>query len=148
MVSGSDEHGTPITVTAEQNNISPQQVVDQYHAMNQKALLDLGCSWEPHIDPRGIEYGGSLFNRTSDERHKKMVQENFLALHKAGLFETKTMKQYSTMSKMKMALVDSFLIDTSKVHVRVVVQMVHGATSVIHVAPPMKPKNYSTQFLK
>ena len=94
MVSGSDEHGTPITVTAEQNNISPQQVVDQYHAMNQQALLDLGCSWEPQVDPRGIEYGGSLFNRTSDERHKKMVQENFMALHKAGLFETKTMKQY------------------------------------------------------
>ena len=94
MVSGSDEHGTPITVTAEQNNISPQQVVDQYHTMNQKALLDLGCSWEPQIDPRGIEYGGALFNRTSDNRHQKMVQDNFLALHKAGLFETKTMKQY------------------------------------------------------
>ena len=94
MVSGSDEHGTPITVSAEQNNISPQEVVDTYHTLNSKALLDLGCSWQPQVDARGIEYGGALFNRTSDERHKKLVQENFLSLHKAGLFETKTMKQY------------------------------------------------------
>ena len=46
MVSGSDEHGTPITVSAEQNGISPQDVVDKYHAINSKALLDLGRSWE------------------------------------------------------------------------------------------------------
>jgi methionyl-tRNA synthetase len=94
MVSGSDEHGTPITVTAEQNGITPQQVVDEYHALNSQALLDLGCSWQPNIDSRGIEYGGALFNRTSDPRHKKMVQENFLQLMSAGLFETKTMEQY------------------------------------------------------
>ena len=94
MVSGSDEHGTPITVSAEQNNITPQEVVDTYHSLNSKALLDLGCSWEPQVDARGIEYGGALFNRTTDERHKELVQENFLSLHEAGLFETKTMKQY------------------------------------------------------
>ena len=39
MVSGSDEHGTPITVTAETQGISPQQVVDEYHAVNLKALF-------------------------------------------------------------------------------------------------------------
>ena len=94
MVSGSDEHGTPITVSAEQKGITPQQVVDEYHALNSQALLDLGCSWEPHVDSRGIEYGGSLFNRTTDPRHKEMVQENFLQLMNAGLFETKTMEQY------------------------------------------------------
>ena len=94
MVSGSDEHGTPITVSAEQNGVSPQDVVDKYHALNTQALLDLGCSWEPQIDPRGIEYGGALFNRTTDERHKSMVQENFTSLLEAGFFEQKTMKQY------------------------------------------------------
>ena len=94
MVSGSDEHGTPITVTAEQKNITPQQVVDEYHALNAQALLDLGCSWEPKVDSRGIEYGGSMFNRTTDPRHKRMVQENFLQLMNAGFFETKTMEQY------------------------------------------------------
>jgi len=94
MVSGSDEHGTPITVTAETQGISPQQVVDKYHAINTKALLDLGCTWEPNIDPRGIEFGGSLFNRTSDPEHYKIVSDNFLSLMDAGLFERKVMQQY------------------------------------------------------
>jgi methionyl-tRNA synthetase len=94
MVSGSDEHGTPITVTAETEGVPPQEIVDRYHAINTQALLDLGCSWEPNVDYRGAEYGGSLFNRTSDERHKEIVQSNFTSLMDAGLFERKTMQQY------------------------------------------------------
>ncbi|CAI8229954.1 MAG: Methionine--tRNA ligase [Methanobacteriota archaeon] len=94
MVSGSDEHGTPITVAAEQQNVPPQEIVDKYHVLNKQALLDLGCSWDKNIDERGIDYGGALFNRTSDLDHKKYVKENFLLLHKAGLFEQKTMQQY------------------------------------------------------
>ena len=94
MVSGSDEHGTPITVAAETLGVSPQEIVDKYHEINKKALIDLGCLWEPNIDPRGIEYGGALFNRTSDKRHHKIVSENFLKLLDAGLFEKKVMQQY------------------------------------------------------
>jgi len=94
LVSGSDEHGTPITVTAEQLGVSPQEIIDKYHAINKQALLDLGCKWEPNIDSRGAEYGGALFNRTSDPQHEKYVQENFLKLMQAGLFERKTMQQY------------------------------------------------------
>jgi methionyl-tRNA synthetase len=94
MVSGSDEHGTPITVTAETQGVSPQEIVDKYHSLNSQALLDLGCLWEPNIDPRGVEFGGSLFNRTSDPEHHQIVSENFLALLEAGLFEKKVMQQY------------------------------------------------------
>lgn len=94
MVSGSDEHGTPITVTAEQEGIEPQDVVDRFHEINSKALLDLGCTWMPTIDPRGVEYGGSLFNRTTDSEHKIRVQSNFKALFDAGFFEMRTMEQY------------------------------------------------------
>ena len=94
MVSGSDEHGTPITVAAETQGVNPQDIVDKYHGMNSKALLDLGCSWEPHIDPRGAEYGGSLFNRTSDPEHHQIVSDNFVSLLNAGLFERKVMQQY------------------------------------------------------
>ena len=94
LVSGSDEHGTPITVTAEQLGVSPQDIIDKYHAINSKALLDLGCMWEPNIDSRGAEFGGALFNRTSDPIHKNYVQENFLKLMQAGLFERKIMQQY------------------------------------------------------
>ena len=94
MVSGSDEHGTPITVTAESQGVSPQAIVDKYHDINMKALLDLGCSWSNSIDARGSEFGGALFNRTSDEQHKRMVQENFNALEAGGFFERKTTEQY------------------------------------------------------
>ena len=94
MVSGSDEHGTPITVAAETQGVNPQDIVDKYHAINSKALLDLGCSWEPKIDPRGPDYGGSLFNRTSDPEHHEIVSENFISLLNAGLFERKVMQQY------------------------------------------------------
>ena len=94
MVSGSDEHGTPITVTAEQEGVKPQDIVDQYHEINSQALLDLGCTWMPNIDQRGVQYGGSLFNRTTDSRHKKKVQENFKMLYDAGFFEKRTMQQY------------------------------------------------------
>ena len=94
MVSGSDEHGTPITVTAESEGVTPQEIVDRYHAINSQALLDLGCIWEPNVDPRGSEYGGALFNRTSDPEHKRYVQQNFNSLFAAGLFEQKTTQQY------------------------------------------------------
>ncbi len=94
MVSGSDEHGTPITVSAEKEGVNPQVIVDRFHTINSQALLDLGCSWQPSLDSRGMDYGGSLFNRTSDERHKKIVQENFTKLNAAGLFEKRVMKQF------------------------------------------------------
>ena len=94
MVSGSDEHGTPITVTAESQGVSPQAIVDKYHDINMKALLDLGCSWSNSIDARGPEFGGALFNRTSDKQHKRMVQDNFNALEAGGFFERKTTEQY------------------------------------------------------
>ena len=94
MVSGSDEHGTPITVSAEQEGIEPQDVVDRFHEINSKALLDLGCTWMPNIDERGVDYGGSLFNRTTDIEHKQRVQSNFKDLYDAGFFEMRTMEQY------------------------------------------------------
>ncbi len=94
MVSGSDEHGTPITVTAEREGISPQDVVDRFHAINTKALADLGCAWFEHVDRRGVDYGGALFNRTSDRAHAERVQANVLQLDKAGLFERRSTPQF------------------------------------------------------
>ena len=94
MCSGSDEHGTPITVTAEEKGITPQSVVDEFHTINAKALADLGCSWSQNIDTRGIEYGGSLYNRTTDIRHKEIVQEIFMQLLEQDLLQKQTMQQY------------------------------------------------------
>tara|TARA_B100000959_G_scaffold19721_1_gene18996 strand:- start:2771 stop:4966 length:2196 start_codon:yes stop_codon:yes gene_type:complete len=98
MCSGSDEHGTPITLTAEEMGISPQEVVDKYHEINSRALADLGCSWVNPVDPRGIEYGGALYNRTSDPMHKEIVQEVFTKLLDSGFLERKTMQQYCSLT--------------------------------------------------
>ena len=98
MCSGSDEHGTPITVTAEQENVNPQEIVNRYHEINTKALDDLGCSWNNNIDRRGIEYGGALYNRTTDPRHKALVQEYFTELYESGFLKQQTMQQYCSIS--------------------------------------------------
>jgi methionyl-tRNA synthetase len=94
MVSGSDEHGTPITVTAEQEGVTPQEVVDRFHAVNSEALNALGCAWATHVDPRGVEYGGALFNRTSDPSHAHIVQDSVQRLEDAGLFERRSTPQF------------------------------------------------------
>ena len=98
MCSGSDEHGTPITVTADLENVEPQQIVDRYHQINTQALIDLGCSWGDNIDPRGLEYGGTLYNRTTDPRHKELVQEYFSQLRDSGFLKIQTMQQYCSIS--------------------------------------------------
>ena len=56
MVSGSDSHGTPITIRAEQEGIEPKDVVDRYHAV----FLD---SWER----MGISF--DLFTSTQTTNH-------------------------------------------------------------------------------
>ena len=98
MCSGSDEHGTPITLTAEEEGVSPQEIVDRFHEMNSKALIDLGCSWGVNVDSRGVEYGGALYNRTSDPRHKELVREVFTLLLESDLMSSEIMQQYCSIS--------------------------------------------------
>lgn len=99
MCSGSDEHGTPITVSAEEEGVSPQEIVDRYHQINSQALISLGCSWGENIDSRGIEFGGTLYNRTTDFRHKEIVNEVFKLLLESDFLEEKTMQQYCSISE-------------------------------------------------
>ena len=98
MCSGSDEHGTPITVNAEERGISPQLVVDEFHDINSRALEGLGCSWINNIDSRGVEYGGALYNRTTDKRHKEIVQDIFSELYHNKMLQRQTMQQYCEIS--------------------------------------------------
>jgi len=73
FISGSDEHGVPITIQAQQEGISPQQLVDKYHALNKKAFADLGISFD-------------VFSRTSSPLHYQTAAAFFTTLHdKAGL---------------------------------------------------------------
>jgi len=78
MVSGSDEHGTPITVTAEEEGIDPQQIVDRYHDQHVDTLDELGISFD-------------LFTRTSTEHHEERVHQIFRGLKDQGFITTRTM---------------------------------------------------------
>ncbi|MFN8635023.1 MAG: methionine--tRNA ligase [Chloroflexota bacterium] len=75
MVSGSDEHGTPITVRAEQEGVSPKEIADRYHDEFLGYWRDLGISYD-------------LYTRTGTDTHRRVVQEEFLMLRDNGyLFE-------------------------------------------------------------
>ncbi len=78
MVSGSDEHGTPITITAEKEGKNPQEIVDRYHKINSEVMEKLGISFD-------------LFFRTSHPNHKKVVKEFFLRLKERGYLYEDTM---------------------------------------------------------
>ncbi|MBH33647.1 MAG: methionine--tRNA ligase [Euryarchaeota archaeon] len=94
MLSGSDEHGTPITVTADETGKTPQEIVDENHEIILDSLLKMGCSWGENVDSRGADYGGALYGRTSDPRHHELVQGVILELHEKGFLERKTMEQF------------------------------------------------------
>jgi methionyl-tRNA synthetase len=69
MVSGSDEHGTPITITAEKNHTTPQAIVDKFNKEHVEDMEKLGISFD-------------LFTRTTTKNHSNIVQDVFLTLYK------------------------------------------------------------------
>ena len=71
MVSGSDEHGTPITITAENENTTPQVIVDRYNKEHTENMKNLGISFD-------------LFTRTTTDNHKQVVQDIFSTLYNKG----------------------------------------------------------------
>ncbi|KRE43972.1 methionine--tRNA ligase [Knoellia sp. Soil729] len=71
MVSGSDEHGTPILVLADQQGVTPQELVDRNHAIIARELADLGCSYD-------------LYTRTTTANHYSVAQELFRQVHANG----------------------------------------------------------------
>jgi methionyl-tRNA synthetase len=80
MVSGSDTHGTPITVRAEEEGISPREVVDRYHPRNVEMMRQLGISFD-------------LFTETDTENHWAVTQEMFLEHIKNEVVYRATMPQ-------------------------------------------------------
>ncbi len=101
FICGSDEHGVPITITAEQERIPPQEIVDRYHTLNKKAFESFGMSFDN-------------YSRTSLPIHHKTAQEFFLKLFSAGILKEKKEKQYFD-EKVNMFLPDRYLIGTCPV---------------------------------
>lgn len=90
-ICGSDEHGVPITITAEKEGVTPQQVVDKYHYMNKDSFERFGISFDN-------------YSRTSLPLHHQTAQEFFLELYRKGILKEKTTKQlYCENDKMFLA---------------------------------------------
>jgi methionyl-tRNA synthetase len=78
MVSGTDEHGTPILVAADNEGVSARDLADKNNAVIVQDLVDLGLSYD-------------LFTRTTTGNHYNVVQELFRGVHRNGyLFEQTT----------------------------------------------------------
>jgi methionyl-tRNA synthetase len=80
-IGGSDEHGVPITLTADKEGVSPQVIVDRYHTQNFAAFQKCDISFD--------HYG-----RTSSPVHHKTAQEFFSDIEKNGVFVKKTEKHF------------------------------------------------------
>ena len=77
MVSGTDEHGTPITVAADAEGITPREIADRNNRIIVGDLASLGLSYD-------------LFTRTTTQNHASISQEIFLGLLKNGYVFPKT----------------------------------------------------------
>jgi methionyl-tRNA synthetase len=80
MVSGSDEHGTPITMKADEEGISPSEVAAKYHALFAEAKQKLGITYD-------------LYTRTSTDNHTAVTHDIFLTLLKKGYIYKGSMSQ-------------------------------------------------------
>ena len=72
MISGTDAHGTPVTVRADQEGTTPAEVAARYHAEFLTYWRDLGVSYD-------------LYTTTTTDNHREVVQDEFMTLLDKGL---------------------------------------------------------------
>jgi methionyl-tRNA synthetase len=83
MVSGTDEHGTPVMVTADREGVSPREIADRYNDLTRDDLRDLGITYD-------------CFTRTTTENHARVTQDMFRTLYDHGyLIERTTLGAFS-----------------------------------------------------
>ena len=98
FICGSDEHGVPITLKAKKEGITPQQVVDKYHAIIKKSFADFGISFDN-------------YSRTSAEIHHKTASEFFKKLYEDGKFIEEVTEQLYD-EEANQFLADRFIVGT------------------------------------
>ena len=81
MVSGSDVHGTPITVRADAEGVTPAEIADRYHAEFVGDWERLGISWD-------------LYTSTGTANHAVVTHDLFLTLLQNGHIDKRTSEQY------------------------------------------------------
>ncbi|MBE6204719.1 MAG: methionine--tRNA ligase [Rikenellaceae bacterium] len=97
-VCGSDEHGVPITIKARKEGITPQDVVDRYHAIIKDAFQRLGMSFD-------------IYSRTSSPTHRTTASDFFRKLYDEGKFIEQTSEQYYD-EEAKTFLADRYIVGT------------------------------------
>lgn len=95
FICGSDEHGVPITLKAKNEGVTPQQIVDKYHAIIKKSFQDFGISFDN-------------YSRTSADIHHETAADFFRNLYDQGIFEEKISEQFYD-EKEKQFLADRYL---------------------------------------
>ncbi|TAE73788.1 MAG: methionine--tRNA ligase [Bacteroidetes bacterium] len=81
FVSGSDEHGVPITIRAEKEGLTPQQVVDKYHSIIKKSFEEFGISFD-------------IYSRTSKKVHHTTSSDFFTTLNNKKQLLVQKSEQY------------------------------------------------------
>ncbi|MDW7996248.1 MAG: methionine--tRNA ligase, partial [Bacteroidota bacterium] len=81
FICGSDEHGAPVTIAAEQEGLTPRELVERYHRANVEAFSRLGVSFD-------------YYGRTTDPLHYDFAQSFFLALLHRGYLQPREEEQF------------------------------------------------------
>ncbi|HLO46372.1 MAG TPA: methionine--tRNA ligase [Leadbetterella sp.] len=81
FVSGTDEHGVPITIKAKKEGTTPQGVVDKYYGIIKDSFEQFGISFD-------------IYSRTSNPVHHETSQEFFTTLNNKGYFDEVVTEQY------------------------------------------------------
>ena len=97
-VCGSDEHGVPITIKAQKEGVTPQDIVDRYHKLIKDSFKDFGINFD-------------IYSRTSSKTHKETSAAFFKKLYDEGKFIEKTSKQFYD-SKENQYLADRYITGT------------------------------------
>ena len=97
-ICGSDEHGVPITISADKEKIKPQAIVDRFHEINQEAFKKFGMDFD-------------VYSRTSIPIHHETAKEFFLEFYNRGLLKEKKSLQFYD-PKAKMFLPDRYVEGT------------------------------------
>ncbi|WP_133273894.1 methionine--tRNA ligase [Hymenobacter radiodurans] len=98
FICGSDEHGVPITIRAQKEGVTPQQVVDKYHALIRDSFVDFGVSFD-------------IYSRTSSATHREVSSGFFRKLYEEGKFIEQTSQQYYD-EQANQFLADRYIVGT------------------------------------
>ncbi|WP_434037116.1 methionine--tRNA ligase [Formosa sp. 4Alg 33] len=98
FICGSDEHGVPITIKAKKEGVTPQDIVDKYHAIIKTSFEDFGVSFDN-------------YSRTSAKIHHDTASEFFTTLYDKGEFTEETTEQLYD-EEANQFLADRFVVGT------------------------------------